>query len=150
MDWKRRAEFLGMPNDWPSPDPFVQNIETLKISDDQPYIYRLSHLGVEAQRLSRGVEFASEVSRLIWDGCKGWDQGEHLKHAVERAGLDLESMEREIAQGDHREDIEHNHELLERAGHWGVPTFVFNGEPFFGQDRIDTLCWRLDQNGLRK
>jgi 2-hydroxychromene-2-carboxylate isomerase len=29
-----------------------------------------------------------------------------------------------------------------------VPTFVFKGEPFFGQDRIDLLLWRLKQNGL--
>jgi 2-hydroxychromene-2-carboxylate isomerase len=36
------------------------------------------------------------------------------------------------------------------SGHWGVPTFVFNGEPFFGQDRIDLLIWRLKQHGLTK
>jgi hypothetical protein len=25
---------------------------------------------------------------------------------------------------------------------------VFNGEPFFGQDRIDLLVWRMRQHGL--
>jgi hypothetical protein len=30
-----------------------------------------------------------------------------------------------------------------------VPTFEFNGEPIFGQDRIDTLGWRLEKEGLR-
>jgi len=25
---------------------------------------------------------------------------------------------------------------------------VFNAEPFFGQDRIDDLCWRLDQQNV--
>jgi 2-hydroxychromene-2-carboxylate isomerase len=47
-------------------------------------------------------------------------------------------------------EIEENHKALERAGHWGVPTFVFNGEPFFGQDRIDTLRWRLEKEGLAR
>ena len=37
----------------------------------------------------------------------------------------------------------------ELAGHWGVPTMVFADEPFFGQDRIDLLVWRLRQHGLR-
>ena len=37
---------------------------------------------------------------------------------------------------------------LEAAGHWGVPTLVFDGEPFFGQDRIDLALWRLKQAGL--
>jgi hypothetical protein len=26
---------------------------------------------------------------------------------------------------------------------------VFDGEPFFGQDRLDVLLWRLKQHGLR-
>jgi hypothetical protein len=26
---------------------------------------------------------------------------------------------------------------------------VFKDEPFFGQDRIDLLVWRLKQHGLR-
>jgi hypothetical protein len=29
-----------------------------------------------------------------------------------------------------------------------VPTTVFRGEPFFGQDRLELLLWRLRQNGL--
>ena len=29
------------------------------------------------------------------------------------------------------------------AVHWGVPTMVYRGAPFFGQDRIDVRAWRL-------
>ena len=36
------------------------------------------------------------------------------------------------------------------AGHWGVPTMVFDGEPFFGQDRLDLLVWRMRQAGLQE
>ena len=36
------------------------------------------------------------------------------------------------------------------AGHWGVPLFVFDNDPFFGQDRIDALLWRLEQHGLKR
>lgn len=36
------------------------------------------------------------------------------------------------------------------AGHWGVPTFVFENEPFFGQDRIDLLVWRMRGKGLAR
>ena len=42
-----------------------------------------------------------------------------------------------------------NQKDLESAGHWGVPTTVFNGEPFFGQDRLDLLVWRMKQHGLQ-
>ena len=37
----------------------------------------------------------------------------------------------------------------EHAGHWGVPTCAYKGEPFFGQDRLDVLLWRLQKDGLR-
>ncbi len=39
--------------------------------------------------------------------------------------------------------IEANQQAHREAGHWGVPTMVFEGEPFFGQDRIDLLQWRV-------
>jgi 2-hydroxychromene-2-carboxylate isomerase len=46
--------------------------------------------------------------------------------------------------------IDANQRDLEAAGHWGVPTMVFEGEPFFGQDRIELLLWRMGQRGLTR
>jgi hypothetical protein len=34
--------------------------------------------------------------------------------------------------------------------HWGVPTFAFENEPFFGQDRIDLLIRRMQDKGLTR
>ena len=150
LDWVRRAEFLGMPHAWPSPDPIVQNMKTMEIASEQPYIYRLSKLGVEAQRRGRGIDFAAQVSSLIWGGTAGWHVGDHLANAAQRAGLDLAEMESAIEGGTHMDEIKENHAALDAARQWGVPSFVFNGEPFFGQDRIETLCWRLDQHDLRR
>lgn len=149
IDWPRRAEMLGLPHAWPSPDPIVQDLRTYEIADEQPYIFRLTWLGVEAERRGRGVAFAAEVSRLIFGGTEDWHLGDHLANAAARAGLDLEQMDLAIADSkSHRMEVEGNQQDLEAAGHWGVPTFVFQGEPFFGQDRIETLCWRLDREGL--
>ena len=41
--------------------------------------------------------------------------------------------------------IAENQKAHHDSGHWGVPTMVFQGEPFFGQDRLDVLLWRLEQ-----
>lgn len=151
LDWERRAEFLGMPHAWPSPDPIVMDIEKFSVAQDQPYIYWLSCLGVEAQRRGYGPEFVAQASKLIFGGCRNWHQGEHLANAASKAGLDLREMEATIHDdASHRREIEDNQQMLADVGHWGVPTFVVDGEPFFGQDRIDTLKWRLDQMGLDK
>jgi 2-hydroxychromene-2-carboxylate isomerase len=151
MDSIRRGEMLGRPIVLPAdPDPIVQDFKTMAVAKDQPYIYRLSKLGVEANRRGRGVELADRVAALIFGGTKGWNRGDLLNDAVADAGLDLAELDAAIANGDHLAEIERNQDALDAAGHWGVPTMVFRGEPFFGQDRIDTLRWRLDRAGLAR
>ena len=150
LDMVRRAEFLGMPFGIPSPDPIVQDLETFEVSQEQPYIYRLTGLGVEAERRGKGLEFAFHVSALIWGGTPGWNEGDKLAAAVARAGLDLADMDAAIVADDPMPQIDANQAALDASGHWGVPTMVFEGEPFFGQDRIETLRWRLGTAGLSK
>lgn len=150
LDWPRRAEFLGLPHVWPDPDPIVQDLTTMEISQEQPYIFRLSKLGVEAERRNLGPEFAFHVSRLIFGGTKNWHHPEILGIAVAKAGLDLESMDAAIEIGEHIEEIEANQDNLKKCGHWGVPSFVFRGEPFFGQDRVELLSWRLERVGVAR
>ena len=151
-DTKRIAEFHGIPYSWPRPDPIVQDFATRKVAAEQPYIYRLTRLGVDAVRRGRGLAFIDEVSQIIWSGkVSGWHEGTHLAEAAARAGLDLAAMDAGIAADPSAYDaeIERNQRDLEAAGHWGVPTMVFEGEPFFGQDRLELLLWRLRQSGLR-
>lgn len=151
LDAPRRAEMLGLAYKWPSPDPIVQDMQTHQIAAEQPYIHRLTCLGAEAELRGRGIEFAYEVSRVIFGGTRGWNEGDHLARAAARAGLDLALMDAATADpATHRGIVEKNQEALTAAGHWGVPTFVFEGEPFFGEDRIDTLRCRLDKRGLRR
>ena len=149
-DARRRAEYLGLPFHWPKPDPIVQNMDTYEVADEQPNIWRLNGLGLEAEKRGKGIDFAHHVAALIWGGTRDWDKGGHLAEATERAGLDLGDLEAAIDPHKVKTELEANHAALEAAGHWGVPTMVFNGEPFFGQDRIDTLRWRLEKLGLLK
>ena len=150
-DSKRVAEMHGIPFRWPRPDPVNMDLRTRVISPDQPHVHRLTRLGLDAAEQGHGLAFIDEMSRLIWNGdVDGWDQGDHLAKATARAGLDLAAMEARIkADPDHyTAALDTNHAALEAAGHWGVPTLVFEGEPFFGQDRIELMLWRLRQHGL--
>jgi 2-hydroxychromene-2-carboxylate isomerase len=151
-DVGRIAEYNGMTIAWPVPDPIVQDPATRRIAPEQPHAHRLTRLGVLAAERGRGLAFLDEVSRLIWSGrVRGWDQGTHLAEASARAGLELAELEAAAQSREAELDavIAGNQKALEAAGHWGVPTLVFRGEPFFGQDRLDLLVWRLEQHGLR-
>ncbi len=148
----RVAEYLGLPFQWPNPDPVVQvpgDDGRPRTAPEQPYIHRLTRLGALAEELGAGLEFAAAVSGLIWT-TSGWDQGDRLADAVAGVGLDLAAMdERVSAEADRLEQVIADNEAAHlEAGHWGVPTVAFDGEPFFGQDRLDVLKWRLEQAGL--
>lgn len=146
----RVAQFMNIPMAPPNPDPIVQDIETRKIAKDQPYIFDLTRMGQAAARRGKGLEFANEVSQLIWGGTPNWHEGDHLATAAVRAGLNLKELRKE-AQAEAEDldtEIAENQNALEAAGHWGVPTLVFQNEPFFGQDRIEIAVWRMKQEGL--
>src|SRR5680860_253509 len=60
-DVLRQAEYLGLQcTGWPNRDPVIQNLDTLEIPPDQPHIFRLTRLGVEAAKRGRGLEFIQE------------------------------------------------------------------------------------------
>lgn len=149
-DMIRVAQFHGIPFAAPKPDPIVQNMMTREIAKDQPHIFRLTRMGQAAERRGRGLAFADEVSRLIWGGTAGWNEGEHLAGAATRAGLDLAELAAE-ADADAEaldSEITANQQALEDSGHWGVPTLVFENEPYFGQDRIEMVLARMNEKGL--
>ena len=151
-DVARLAQFLDIPMGPPRPDPILQDVATRKIAAEQPYIRRLTRLGQAAARRGKSLAFCDEVSRLIWGGAENWHKGQHLAGAAERTGLDLAELDAEALTDAEALDAEiaANQDALEASSHWGVPTLVFEGEPFFGQDRIDMAVWRMQQKGLAK
>lgn len=151
-DTIRVAEMEGIPYQWPNPDPVVMDIGTGEVPAEQPYIHRLTRLGVLAAEKGDGLAFLDEVSKVIWQGQENWHKGNHLRAAADRAGFDLGELDKEIEADPERFEaiIKANEDAQTSAGHWGVPLMVFNGEPFFGQDRISHLVFRLEQQGLKK
>lgn len=150
-DTFRISQMHNIPYRWPRPDPIVMDMGTREVAAHQPYIYRVSRLGAVAERMGRGFAFVRAASQAIWSGeVDNWHEGDHLTRALEAAGLNAAEAERMA--NDQSEDLDAeiaaNEAAQRNAGHWGVPLFVFNDEPFFGQDRIDHLIWRMKQAGM--
>ncbi len=150
-DTVRVAEYLDLPFRWPKPDPVQVDPATRQATEEQPYIHRLTRLGVAAARRGKGLNFVTAIADLLWNGrTQDWHEGDHLARATARAELDLAQLDAEIEANPDEYDaaIAENQAALTAAGHYGVPTLVFDGEPFFGQDRVDLCVWRMQQNGL--
>ncbi len=149
-DYPREAERLGLPFGLPSPDPISMDMASGKVAPQQPLMDRLMALGVAACVKDKGLDFARAVATRIWTGAD-WSSEAALGEAAGEAGLDLGALDNWAAAhaGEITAMIEAN-EAAQLLHHWGVPLMVLEGEPFFGQDRIDSLLWRLDSLGLRR
>ena len=153
IDMRLQAKKLGIPFTTKlKPDPIRQNIMTGKISSHQPYIFDICHLGQMAQMKGVGMEFAFEVSSLIFGGVENWNTDENLSEAAKKVGLDLTQLRESV--NVHEEEIigqiKQNQVDQLNAGHHGVPLTVIGDKYFFGQDQFDKIMETLKENGLKE
>lgn len=150
-DVSREAERLGIAFGPPRPDPIDMNMESGKVATEQPIMNKVIALAIAAIKRDEGLAFAQAVGRSIWGGKENWHEDGALTQTLKDAGLDFGALDSWST--DHRQEIEDTiarNEAAQLEHHWGVPLMVLDGEPFFGQDRIDSLIWRLDRRGLKR
>ncbi|MFO7857263.1 MAG: DsbA family protein [Paracoccaceae bacterium] len=149
-DVRRAAEYDGLPFGLPRPDPIVQDIETPAIGPEQPSIRRVTRLAVAAGRRKpeAGLRFAEAVSSGL---CGGRVENRHedaqLGPILAHAGLDLAEVDADPGVFD--AEVEANRAALDAAGHRSVPRLAFEGEPCFGQDRLDLALRTVRRAGLQ-
>ena len=153
IDMRLQAKKLGIPFTTKlKPDPIRQNIMTGKISSHQPYIFDICHLGQMAQMKGVGMEFAFEVSSLIFGGVENWNTDENLSEAAKKVGLDLNQLRESV--NVHEQEIigqiKQNQVDQLNAGHHGVPLTVIGDKHFFGQDQFDKIMKTLKEIGLKE
>jgi 2-hydroxychromene-2-carboxylate isomerase len=156
-DTRRVGQHQGTPYRFANPDPIWQNTWPTLGADfavhpleKQPYISWVVRLGNYAELHNRSMQYVNAVSSLIWGGhVDHWP--DHVKDAFNSIdGLDYDEAIRFIQEHPEKVDAvwQENQVIQMNAGHGGVPLMIFQGEPFFGQDRFDLFFWRLRQSGL--
>lgn len=134
-DVAREAKRLGMPFG-PIYDPIGDGaLRVLAVSE-------------HAKDAGRTREFVLAASRGIWAEAKNVAQDGPLREICEAAGLDWAECKRVIADPAYAARVEANVQALADVPHWGVPVFVFEGNVFWGQDRITFLEDLLRGAGL--
>ena len=149
IDYVRQAKKNNMVFVKPNPDPINQNLLTGKISDHQPYIFKLTHY-CQAIQKDKQLDFAVVVSNKIWSGLKNWNTDESIADATSKVGLKFEDIEKIRIENEQAliDEIKLNQKEQLEAGHHGVPLSVYKDKFFFGQDRFDDLVSELKKDGL--
>jgi 2-hydroxychromene-2-carboxylate isomerase len=72
-----------------------------------------------------------------------------LAAVMKETGLDADAFQRYAALSGPLELAE-AFAIGDRDGVFGVPTFIVDGEPFWGNDRVEWIVKKLDAMGLRR
>lgn len=161
VDSFRCAAFHGVQMRYPVPDPVLQHADKdspygkIAPFEEQKDIQFLTRTAVAAAEMGKGWDYLNMVMRTVWDGeTRPWNQDDYkyIKQGIELAGIDADALVKDVTENPKKYDdiaTRNNEQQKDNTcGHTGVPLFVFKGEPFFGQDRMDLLIWRLKQHGL--
>lgn len=136
-DVKREADRLGMPFGRIH-DPLGEGAtRTLAVSE-------------HAIDVGRVREFVLTAAQAIWAEATDPASDEGLRRICDAAGLDWDGCRAALSDPQIAARVEANTNELVEIGHWGVPVFVFEGEQFWGQDRIDDLALTLREAGLSR
>lgn len=111
---------------------------------------RLAFYGGQfAARYDRFVPYSNRVFERFWKHELDVENSDAIDGVLQEVGLDLSEFHLYV---DTEARAELNRCFEEAADDqiFGVPTFVVEREPFWGEDRIDWLIKKLDSLGLRR
>jgi 2-hydroxychromene-2-carboxylate isomerase len=103
-------------------------------------------LALEVQAERR--RFALALLAACWERGADISDGQVLARIADRCALDGDALLAQAQQGEIKQRLAADTQQAIADGVFGVPTFRYGDELFWGGDRVDALLWRLEGNGI--
>ena len=111
---------------------------------------RLAFYGGQfAAKNDRFIQYSDRLFERFWKHELDVEKSYAIDGVLSEIGLDAGEFHRYF-DGEARADLDRCFEEADRDQVFGVPTFIIDGEPFWGEDRIDWLIEKLDALDLRR
>jgi 2-hydroxychromene-2-carboxylate isomerase len=111
---------------------------------------RLAFYGGQfAAKHERFLPYSDRVFERFWKHELDVEKSDAIDGLLAEVGLDANHFHRYV-ETDARAELDRCFEEAAGDQIFGVPTFVVEGEPFWGEDRIEWLIKKLDALGLRR
>jgi 2-hydroxychromene-2-carboxylate isomerase len=135
-DWERTARLRGIP--FRLPDPFLR-----------PTLPAMTVFYWVADELGEGPAkaFAQAVMRAYFVDNAEIDEPDALALIAEGCGIDGDKARMAIEDRTYRERLDAATTEASRIGVWGSPFVIVDGEPFWGEDRLDQVDLWLTRGG---
>ena len=105
--------------------------------------------GLFAAKNERFHEYSERVFERFWKHELNVEDRESIDAGLSEVGCDSAEFARYV-DSDARMDLDKCFADADADKIFGVPTFVVEGEPFWGEDRIEWAIKKLDSMGLRR
>jgi 2-hydroxychromene-2-carboxylate isomerase len=105
--------------------------------------------GLYAEKNQKFRRYSDRVFERFWKHELDVESREAISAIVAEVGLDEAEFLR-YADIDARAELDACFAEADRDQVFGVPTFIVDGEPFWGEDRIEWVIRKLDAMGLRR
>lgn len=128
-DVMRQAKRLNLPFQGPPCHPFnpLAALRVIQVIDD----------------VDQRFKVARELCAAAW--CRGMDISDegHLRTVLAGTGMDADAILAASKRPENKTRLRNATQSAVELDIFGVPTFRFSGELFWGADRVDTLLWAL-------
>jgi 2-hydroxychromene-2-carboxylate isomerase len=104
--------------------------------------------GLYAQRHGQFRAYSDRVFERFWRQELDVESRDAISAIVTEVGLPAGFLD--YADRNARTDLDACFAEADRDKVFGVPTFILDGEPFWGEDRVDWVIRKLDAMGLRR
>jgi 2-hydroxychromene-2-carboxylate isomerase len=141
-EWKARYSYLDARR-WAKPRGLVIR-GPQKIYDTRPALIG----GLWASRHGRLIEYSRFTFERFFRRELEIDQLDAVGDVVKELGFSTEDF-REYAEHEGASEYDRAQQEAAEDHVFGVPIFLFDGEPFWGHDRLPVLEQRLAEAGLR-
>lgn len=137
MELKRHRDYLSLPLTL-EPDHFPSQTRLTAYA----VIAAVKTLGDHDAMIA-----AEAVLSGLWADNLNMDDPDQVATVLSNAGLDGAALVSHATenQSDYDQIIADDTEAALKDGVFGAPSYVLDGEVFWGQDRLDLLAWRLEQ-----
>jgi 2-hydroxychromene-2-carboxylate isomerase len=117
---------------------------TVKVYDTTPALIG----GLFAEQHGRLLDYSRRVYELFWKREFAADEPDVVADVIASLGMSADDYRRYLS-GDGALAYQRAQDEAAADHVFGVPLFFFNGEPFWGHDRIPMLEERLTEAGLK-
>jgi 2-hydroxychromene-2-carboxylate isomerase len=125
----RAADLIGVPMTGPPAHPFnpLMALRTMCLYEDDP----------------SGLRLAVELANRCWGEGRALTEYGVIEEVLESLGLETADLATRVNASTTKAQLKSNTTEALAAGVFGVPTFLWRGEVFWGHDRMDHLSDRL-------